>query len=476
MYFKGVHLILALLPLGIVAICQPRDEPERLPSSFASQQQIRVARVPRDEFNSTDGSNPFDMSLNEDSNSAKSRSSHHSHLISALRQILVKFKPEECCPSWQNLTGLVSSELALEEQTHRRKHSKSSAKDSGATMLTTADLMQELKRTSLNITYLSIDGQQGDSERDKYYNFYDTVLYYQKLLKLANQTFSDELARGSSIDGGNKTFADTQDRMNFKRSLNSVEFRTSKDPFLSSFLDELREETSKGNSSNRFDLYEDFILETNFGKHYAQNISLIRESVSVFDQVYSHLMQLDFQSNLTRPSRLYEMIRRMSFELYLIKAELLESTSIRVRSNREDVRRTLGRLDVLAEIRPYVRMLGDEFSLQPPYFSEHVRQLTHLLDLYLTNSLTQMTFYDQLSELPESFIMLGASIAHEYETKEVPQYTRFDSSHFGSSGIFGNLNSGRTTTRDQEKRNSSQIQERADGRQSNLSFMTRLFN
>lgn len=452
----------ALLNATALAHQQPDDQP----LATLGQPQARFLQVPHDEFNSTESSLLTDLTFGEDQNSDSTRTGLISRQLNLLRQTLVQIDLADCCPQWPNLTTLVAAGTS-DEQSSRRRHSK--GKD---LMLRPGDLMQELKRTSTNITYLSIDGQPGESEREKYYNFYDNVHYYLRLLKVAKQILQSEDTSTNSDQTNqfNLTLMDADTRRAFKRNLNTIEFRSSRDPILSSFLVELREQMTNKSVRNMFDLYEDFILGTEFGQYYAHNISLIRDSVMIFNQVHSHLLLLDFQSNFTRPSKLYEMIRRMSYELYFIKNEITENTSIRIRTNREDVRRTLALLFDLAETRPYVRMLGDEFSSQPAYFSENVRKLTYLLDLYLTNSLTQLTFYDQLSELPQDFIILGSSIAHEYETKEVPRFTRFDSSHFSGLGVFS------LARNEQPTATNTSNQEQADGRQSNLSILTRLFN
>lgn len=198
---------------------------------------------------------------------------------------------------------------------------------------------------------------------------------------------------------------------------------------------------------------------------------MIRESVLVFDQICLSLSKLSFPSNLTRPSKQYEIMRRMSYELFLIRHELLDQISARVLNNHPDVQHMMARLDHLAQTRLEIRMLGDEFSPNPPYFSSYVKQLTHLLDLYTSNSLTQLSFYDQLSRLPEQFIILGSAIAHEYETREVPQYSRFDSDYFSwpYTGRRYALNS-------PEGDNNATNSKSADARQSNMSFFGKLFS
>jgi len=330
--------------------------------------------------------------------------------LSSLKRTLLQCEYNDCCPPWKNLT----QDEGIQDELRKIYGVKKVA-------LKVGDLLNELTRISLNITYLSIDGQLGSEEREKYYNFFDGVQYYLRLLKVAH-----ELKDGTA--DGRRYFEDSETRRTLDRQLKSVEFRAAQDPTLSSFIKELLDQDGKVNEN--FTLYEDFLRFTQFGQSYASNVSFVRESVLVFEQICLHLSSASLQNNFTRPSKQYEIIRRMSYELYLIRNELVQQVSSRVLANRQDVRRALTKLDKLEDSRPYIRMLGDEFSSNPPFFGIHVRRLTRLLDSYLANGLTQVSFYHQLSELPEDFVILGARIAHDYESKELPRYSRFDSDYY----------------------------------------------
>lgn len=402
--------------------------------------------VPRDEFNSTE-SIRFNIIDSESSQLARSDKQQ----LSSLKNLLLGGQLQDCCPKWKNLT----QNQEILDELKRKFGAKHKSQVAGS--LRGSDLLAELSNTFSNITYLSIDGQPGENERDKYYSFLDNVQYFLRLIQVAHEYEATANTTSSfELDLGKK----------FQRQLKSLEFKSNRDPILSSFIQELTE-----NNNHNFDFYESFLAKTQFGQHYAKNVSMIRESVMVFDQIVSHLMHIDLLGNLTRPSKQYELIRRMSFELYQIRNELMEHINIRVLSNRRDVQRIFARLNDLIESRPYIRMLGDEFSSNEPHFRDYVRQLTQLLDLYLRNNMTQSSFYNSLSELPEDFILLGSSIAHYYETKEVPYFSKFDAEYFDRN-LSAQLNS---STTDSGNRTTSK-QKQADARQSNLSLLTRFFN
>lgn len=371
-------------------------------------------RVPRDEFNSTE-SIRFNI-IDDESTSAPSKQQ-----LSSLKNLLLRSSPQDCCPKWKNLT---QNQEILDEL--KRKFGP---KQKTSVALKGSDLLSELSVTFANITYLSIDGQPGENERDKYYSYYDNVHYFLRLIKVAYDFLAREIRNNDQAVVA--TIATSPNEIDFtrkfQRRLKSLLFKANHDPILSSFIHELTSTTASNSSSynHNFDFYEDFLTKTQFGQYYAKNISVIRESVVVFDQICSHLSHIDLLGNLTRPSKQYELIRRMSFELYQIRNELIEQISLRVLSNRHDVQRIFARLHDFTETRPYIRMLGDEFSSNPPNYRVYVRQMTQLLDLYLRDNMTQASFYNSLSELPEDFILLGSSIAHYYETKEAPQFSKF---------------------------------------------------
>lgn len=404
--------------------------------------------VPRDEFNITESPHVAKR-LAEDIKASTDVP------LQSLKRLLLRQTYNDCCLAWKNLT----ENHEVQEEWARRN-----GKKKGTTMKA-SDLLNELKRTFYNITYLSIDGQSGNNEREQYYNFYDAVQYYLRLMKVAHDY----------LDASNvgKPAQEIDFDKVFRRQLRSIEFRITRDPTLASFMRELKLETTGTNSSAllmnpNFEFYEDFIRYTEFGQYYAKNISMIRESVLVFDQICSHLTSTSFPSNFTRPSKQYEMIRRMSYELYFIQKELNDQINPRVIGNRADLRRIFGKLDELAQERPDIRMLGDEFSSNPPYFSSNVRKLTHMLNQYLTNNLTQVSFYDQLAVLPEDFIVLGSSIAHHYENTEIPQYSRFDQDYFNWQTTTYQSNS--------NSNNHNSTSDPTDARRSNLSIFTRLFS
>lgn len=452
----GSPLLIDRLP-GIAAFL--------LSLSFTIHPTWTIPQQPLDEFNSTE--DPLILAKLTDSEWWTRQSS-----ITSLKQVLMRHSYEDCCPGWQNL----SSNHGIQEELKRRATSKSSKAS-----LHESDILSELKRTFFNITYLSIDGQSGENELEKYYNFYDGVNYYLRLVKVAhNRLVELESRLNDDLEKPKATTGEINSRKALRRFLRTIEFKASQDPSLSSFFRELlldspetpvtKDTPIKWNPN--FEFYEDFIRFTQFGQDYAKNISIIRESVLVFDQICSHLKSFNFPNNFTRPSKQYQMVRQMSYELYLIRDELIQQVNVRVRNNRADLKRIFAKLEDLVESRPYIRLLGDEFSSSPPFFSSYVRQLTHLLDLYLTNNLTQASFYDQLAELPEEFIILGSSIAHNYEKKEVPQYSSFDTDYFNwPSSIHNHID------KDAEKlHNKSKTNEQVDPRQSNLSLLTRLFN
>lgn len=268
------------------------------------------------------------------------------------------------------------------------------------------DLLANLKGTFVNMTYKSIDGQQGDDEREKYYKFIDCVHQYLN--------FSKEAKNNTNTTGPA-----------FKRHIKTMDFKTAHDPLLSSFMSEFL--LDDGRTNPNFEYYEDFLRSTNFGQYYAKNITLIRESVARFDRVYNQLLSINFSSSLTRPSSKYRTIRNLSHELYSIKNDLKQNISTRILANRQDIERMFRKLDNLTKTHPYIHMLGDEYSDDPPKFGMDVSRLTQLLDRYLGNNMTQWFFYDRLAELPEDFIRLGSTIAYQFESTEIPQYTRFDS-------------------------------------------------
>lgn len=266
------------------------------------------------------------------------------------------------------------------------------------------ELINEIRNCFVNITLLSIDGQAGETEREKYYKFYDSVQNYLELLK--------------SVPQNSSSF---QNDVIFKRTLKTIEFGLGEDPLVSSFFDEYLLENGTRNAN--FDYYEDFLRYTDFGKYYASNITQIRSSVTKFDKLSTRLLSINFTSQLTRPSAKYQAIRRLSRELYKIKNQLESTISERILTNRQDVIRIFNKLDTIVKKHPYIRMIGDEKD-------EDAMKLNELLYNYLSNNMTAWSFYDKLSQLPDDYIRLGALIGREYETREIPLVSRFDNGNF----------------------------------------------
>lgn len=372
----------------------------------------------------------------------------------SVKQTLLKIPLNQCCPTWKNLPTIPDIKEDL-----RKKFGKIN------NIISAQDLLEEIQQTFVNITYSCIDGQPGSNEAEKYYSFYEGVQYYLRLVSLAKNYLSE-----SSDETDNF-------KVMMKRKLSSIETRVSHEPILSSFISELKVDNFKGankaessGTNSNFELYEDFIRDTKFGQFYAKNISMIRESVMVFNQICSHLLDTKFPGNFTRPSKQYEIIRRMSFELHLIKTELLQQINPRILHNHEDVKRSFAKLNELYKIKPYIRMLGDQFNSTPLYYSSHVRRLTELLDLYLTDSLTKVSFYNQLSDLPEDFIKLGSSIANDYEKREVPLFSKFNPDYYNW------LETDKKLALNQQVANNNQSSIRVAGSsQDNIPFFTRFF-
>lgn len=466
---NSIKVILLILAQLTVSLANKRTNRTASPMPLVARDEFNVTETPLLSANGITSLDQQHLSIDQ----IHPTNSDHSKRPTALRQVLLRINFDDCCPSFKNLTQM--QEIHDEQ---KRLHGKSRS------LLKPIELLNELRYAFANITYLSIDGQSGDNELERYYKFYDDIQFYLKLLKVSHDFLKEpqqqQQPRSSSSDSSSllSTSEDHDFRRHFKRDLKTIEFRAIQDPILSSFLNELliheHQNTTKLNPN--FELYEDFIKYTQFGHYYARNISTIRETIQVFDRICSHLERLSFPSNLTRPSKQYEMIRTLSRELFLIRSELFKHVSLRILKNRPDVKRVLARLDELIRFKPYIRMLGDEFGAGAPYFSGNVRKLSHLLDLYTRNSLTQLSFYDQLAELPEDFILLGSTIAHEYETKEVPQYSRFDSDYFSwhYSGGRHDLDSS-SSMNDNNKRNASSSQLN-DARQSNQSLLSKLFS
>lgn len=341
--------------------------------------------------------------------------------IESLRHLLLRQSYQNCCPSWNNL--IENDEI----QTELKKKSYKGG-------LKIRDLLNEIRTTFVNVTYLSIDGQSGEDEREKYYRYYDSIQYYLRLAKVASNLIDDSTSiNGLNTDNitttsiGSSNITSTR---TFKRHLKSMQFKVSQDPLIASFVNELF--LDNGRMNPNFDYYEDFLKSTIFGQYYAKNISMIRESVLKFDRTCNHLMSINFTSTLTRPSTKYKTIRRLSHELYEIQNELENKIATRILSNRSDIDRIFKKLNELAKSHPYIRMLGDEYHDDPPHSSDDVTKLTHLLDEYLSNNMTEWVFYDKLHELPEEFIRLGSTISNEFETREVPRFSRFDSNYLGN--------------------------------------------
>lgn len=489
-------LSMLLASCAPISFVQEIERPTRPPS--VNQGGLRLTR---DEFQSIES--PFKR--HRPPAGAQDRSQTAAN---ALKKVLLRYKLNECCPSWNNL-----SQMQEVQEEQRRLFGGRSQKS--ISLLKRQELLGELKRAFFNITYLSIDGRTGEGPWEKYYKFYDDVQYYLRLMIVA-ENYLEQLELEQLVPLGNNTNHvgdpssaklgsiedDIDFRRQFKRQIGSIKYKISQDPIISSFLSELlatgnttaaqdRLENVKHKSlvalNENFELYETFIRYTEFGHHYARNISMVRESVQVIDQLCAHLAQINFPSNFTRPSKQYEMIRRMSYELYRIRHDLLERINLRILSQHPDLKRIFNKMNDLVAERPEIRMLGDEFgslsdqdsvdaSEDPAEFSQNVRQLAHLLDCYTLNNMTQLTFYTKLSELPEDFITLGLTVAREYETKELPQHDRF-------LNQLANLNSDQSDdqraangTHDGGNATSTSTADNSDSaRQSNRPFLSKLF-
>ena len=502
-------------------------------------------QLARDEFNTTEDPfkrSKFAISVKSSGGSAAAAASSTKEVFALFKKVLLRYDLDECCPSWTNLTQNAD---ILEEQ--KRLLGKNSGKQS---TLKASELLNEIKQVYVNITYLSIDGQQGDNELEKYYKFYDDVHYYLRLMIVAQNYLTELEQRIAAADvaataavanrSASSVVSDIDRAINdlktkhklqqedidfkryFTRQIRSISFRVSQDPILSSFIQELllsssdsegaqlltpsarlddannqqKQQLEEKNSTQskldnhsgrdkfvlneNFESYETFIRYTNFGQYYASNISMVRESVQVFDLICSHLNQVNFLSNLTRPSKQYEIIRRMSYELFKIRHDLLDNISLRVLSQNQDVKRIFNKLNDLIVTQPHIRMLGDEFSTDDLLgFSDNVRRLTHLLDLYTANNMTHLSFYNQLSELPEDFIMLGVAVAREYEIRELPQYKRFNSDLYNWEQYQNNLSDHQEQLRRQKEQsheaNDTQSAPTDSARQSNRPFLSKLF-
>jgi len=389
--------------------------------------------------------------------------------MAPLRHILMQFDLEKCCPSWQVLRKEMDQVFRLRferDQSLREKQSTGSFYTLGRSKkdnlderqtksehtLEPSDLLNELSGTVFNITQLSIDGQLGQTEAEKYYKFLDNVQYYLRLLKVAQSYLDERENLNNTAKFDKNTSVDAKEinqvslsiltsdyetfnyRLSFRRRFEGLKFKVAKDPMLSSFIKEL---TSNGSRKGRhnFDLYESFIKRTNFGHQYAKNISMIRESVRLFDHISQQLSKLNFPSNLTKPSKQYEMLHRMARRLFKLRHDLTHQINVKILGNRVDTRRLFERLDELIDVRPEIKILGDEFgdeNEEEKFFSQNVRRLNTILHRYTTNNMTRLTFYNCLSELPEEFIVLGMQIAREYEYREVPQSNQLDLSSIHS--------------------------------------------
>lgn len=387
------------------------EDPQADQSTDTESEQFQaIPRRPKDEFNITESS--------ELAKDLIEQSSNIRHL-ETLKHILLRLSYQSCCPSWSKLVH--NEEIQEELKSRVSKLNKSQS-------LKTRDLLNEVRATFVNVTYMSIDGQSGENEREKYYKFIDSIQYYLRLLKVADGVIADSQNVSRLSNATLNAAQDTSVRA-FKRQLKSIQYKISQDPLLSSFMKELFRPNGRMNSN--FDYYEDFLRFTTFGQLYAKNISMIRESVDKFDRICGRLLSINFTSTLTRPSIKYNTIRKLSLELYSIRNQMERKIAPRVLSNRQDVARIFKKLDTFSKTHSYIRMLGDEFNDDPSHFSDDVSQLAHLLDQYMNNNMTEWVFYDKLAELPEDFIRLGSTIAHEFETREIPAFSRFDSNTLG---------------------------------------------
>lgn len=478
--------------------------PTEVPPNNAGQAEPE-AQVARDEFNIAQDrllslrllSSAASSSANQLDAQQLVKGKQQQQHLNSLATILLGYSLSDCCPSWSVL--LQDQNIQDELRQINRVAPK------GKIQLKPADLLEELRQTFVNITELSIDGQPGDWEGEKYYKFYDLVQYYLRLVKLANNYLDEQANRNVTITTVPVTVKKSmptdsdqsqQDRL-FRRQLKTIASKLKRDPLASSFISELLEtgktsDTSDNNTISdigsidativnsdssvrvnpNFEYYEDFLSSTQFGHNYANNISLIRESVLVFDQICQHLNQINLQSNFTRPSKKYYIIRKLAYQVYQIRNRLLKQVSFAILRNRQDIRRIFDKLESITTSRPYIRLLGDQFSQSPPGFATDVGQLTSLLDHYLANNMTQVTFYDRLSELPEEFTILGLTLAHDYETKEVPKLTRFDSSYYNRQNLaFSRELSGLKSANNSDTSGALVV----EARNSNLSLLSKLF-
>lgn len=499
----GLALLLTLAPHLIIA-----DDRPKIVRPTKALLGISHTQVPRDELdlNSTD----YDTKVNTNKR------------LESIRSVLMRYSYGDCCPKWQEL--IKSQEVASEI---RKVYGRS-----WTNKVVVGDLLIQLRSVFVNITYLSIEGQRGSSEWERYYNFYDSVQYYLRLMRVADDYLEGLNKTASGIlDPSSKKEDEFKEDQKLARYVKSIHYKVEHDPTMSSFMAELFETPFSNRTSSsspttnatnhsvnnsteqglnsiatelneeekeeeidknfvhlnpKFEFYEDFIGSTRFGRSYASNISMIREYVVVFDRILDHVTKLKLSSNYTRPSLQYMMLKRMSYELFHMKHELNEKISPRIMQNRRDLRNVLQRLDRLVELRPEIKMLGDEFGEDDsgniePGFGTCVRQLTNLLDLYTTNNLTQLSFYEKLVQLPENFILLGAKIARDYETKEVPMYEHYENEFFGwhyATKDEVNLSNDFTGASSEQQNTNSQNSTSSpiDARNSNLSLLTRLFS
>lgn len=162
---------------------------------------------------------------------------------------------------------------------------------------------------------------------------------------------------------------------------------------------------------------------------------MIIEKTAIFDHLCEQLTQLAFPSNLTRPSRQYDTVSRLSKSIFKIRHELSSQISVGIFRNRPETQHILSKIEEICKDRPYVRMLGDEYDTRfdvDETRAQHVRQLNTLLSSYMNNSLSANSYYDQLSKLPDDFIVLGLNLARDYETREVLMQNGFER-HYASN-------------------------------------------
>lgn len=347
-------ILITLLSIGALLQVNSENSSSSLPADPLNLWTLQVAK---DEFNSTESPQVApNITLIE--NIPVDRWTHST----ALKQVLLRFNYHDCCPSFSNLTQNQEIQDELKRKFGRR-HS----------ILKSEDLINELKKVFVNVTYMSIDGQVGDSEREKYYNFYDNVQYYLRLLKVAYNYIT---SRFSTTDSSTVVSIQESDYFRtFERQLKGIEFKTNQDPTISSFIAELTQGSPDNSFNANFELYENFIKNTQFGQNYARNISFIRDSVLTFDQICSQLTSTNFSSNTTKPSIQYETIRQLSSELFRIKSELMKRINSRIRNNRKDVKRIFAKLDEIVETKPYIRMMGDNSSSSTPFLNSYIKRL-----------------------------------------------------------------------------------------------------